>query len=175
MLIKSTAPTFTRPSDTTQYAALDLVANSTTAASVVALQFKFDRAIVKSGFRITRGTMVKSDTDIVTATFALHLFKATPTFSTNGDNSAMSGNTTGAASWLGTLTNAAAISFLADDVAQFTATDATGIMCTVADFTPAADGTISLYGCLSAIGTYTPGSAETFSVTIYGETLDGTH
>lgn len=90
-LTKIFSANFTRPADTTQYASGDLVANSTTAASVAALSFSVARITGGTGL-IRRAKIVKSDADATGATFRLHFFDADPcsTAPTNGDNGALS-------------------------------------------------------------------------------------
>lgn len=75
---------FTRPNDTTAYAASDLVANSTTAGSVAPMQFSVGRSAGATGM-VRRARIKKSGAN--TGTFRLHLFKTSPTV-TNGDNGA---------------------------------------------------------------------------------------
>lgn len=173
--IFSSAPTFARPADVTQYASGDLVANSTTAGSVVALVFKFDR-FRGNGYKVRRFNLFKSNNSITTAAFRLHLFSSVPTFSTNGDNSAISGNTSGMANCIGSL-DVTAMTGLVDgafghgvpvvgsEVMVNFNTGSGGL---------AADGTLSLFGILEAKGTYTPASAETFTATIFGELIERT-
>jgi hypothetical protein len=78
---------FTRPADTTAYANGDLVANSTTAGSVVPLTFANAVRDVAGVSRIERIRLRKSGTSITNASFRVHLFSASPTV-TNGDNGA---------------------------------------------------------------------------------------
>lgn len=86
MSIKKVSDSFTRPNDTTAYADNDLVANSTTAGSVVPLTF----GVGRGGIKIVGARIQKSDeTDVANATFTLHLFGSSPTVA-NGDNGAIS-------------------------------------------------------------------------------------
>ena len=91
---------FTRPGDTTAYASGDLVANSTTAGSVVAPVFTIGRSASGFGqqFRIDRIKISKSTVTTTNASFRVHLYRIAPTVA-NGDNSAFS--TSGAANDLG--------------------------------------------------------------------------
>lgn len=77
---------FTRPSDTTAYASGDLIANSTTAGSVVPLSWAFPANAPAEipAIRLTIDTAL-----LANATFRLHLLNAIPTFVTGGDNSAV--------------------------------------------------------------------------------------
>jgi hypothetical protein len=159
------APTFTRPADTTAYASGDLVANSTTAASVVALVFTNAARVLGNGYRVKRCRIRKSDNaNVANAAFRLHLFSATPTFATNGDNDAISGNTSGAASWLGSLDVTAMIALADDAVGQ-------GIPVSGQEVVVKPSSSLHLYGILEARGAYTPVSEETFTVTLEIEWL----
>lgn len=144
---------FTRPADTTAYASGDLVANSTTAASVVPLVFvgKYNYTFIK------RVKLAKSGTGTTNALFRVHLFDSSPTTITNGDNGALS--TSGVANYLG-----------AFDVTMSKAfTDgACGIGI------PLVGGEIEAYNYLNhntyalieARGAYTPASGEIFTLTL---------
>ena len=79
---------FTRPNDTTAYASGDLVANSTTAGSVVPMTFRVGRT-PKAGGMIRRARIRKSGTSTTNASFRIHLYIASPT-PANGDNGAWS-------------------------------------------------------------------------------------
>ncbi len=168
--------TFTRPADTTAYAAGDIVANSTTGASVVPLRFPALRTANGSGV-ITGGRIIKSDDDLVNASFRLWVFSAQP-FASAGypaDNAAL------------TLTYAAMQNFVG--MIDFTSfIDAGSANVAVANPTrnmmpfnasrsqrmPTSDtitaggvtydGTQLLYGVLEARAAYTPGNAEQFTV-----------
>src|SRR6266566_5156773 len=83
---------FNRPADTNAYSSGDLVANSTTAASVVPLSFT--AALTSGGsFIIRRARLMKSDLSVINAKFVLHLYGADPSASSGiatGDNGAWS-------------------------------------------------------------------------------------
>jgi len=74
---------FTRPADTTIYAAGDLLANSVTPGSVVPIAFTSSNVPC----RIQRVTMLSSNDAVANKNFTLYLFTAQPTV-TNGDNGA---------------------------------------------------------------------------------------
>lgn len=78
---------FTRPSDTTAYASADLVANSTTAGSVVAMSFELQAT---AGI-LTSLTLRKTKADVSNANFRVWLLNASPTV-TNGDNGGFAGD-----------------------------------------------------------------------------------
>lgn len=150
MAVFRVSNSFTRPSDTTAYAANDLVANSTTAGSVVPLSFT-----LPTNALITSVTLSKSTSTATNANFTVHLFGSSPTVS-NGDNGAFAptfSNYLGAAAVdsTGSLfnNNAGAVNRLSNNAL-------------------AAGGTI--YALILAVAAYTPASAEVFTVTIGGIT-----
>jgi flagellin-like hook-associated protein FlgL len=84
--IKQISDSFTRPANTTAYSANDLVANSTTAGSVVPLSFNLG----EGGSHIVGIRVEKTDeTDVALADFTLNLYGSSPTVA-NGDNGAIS-------------------------------------------------------------------------------------
>ena len=85
--------TLTRPSNTTAYAQYDLVANSTTAASVVATELP-SAVRNNEGIRIEGLTLRKSSTTLTNASFRVYLFNSNPGTFTVGDNAAF--NSSGA-------------------------------------------------------------------------------
>ena len=148
--------TFTRPGDTTAYASGDLVANSTTAGSVVAPVFTVSRSAVATGqeFRIDRIKIAKSTVTTTNASFRIHLFKVAPVTVANGDNAAFS--TTGVAGYLGFF-DITALQAFTDGAAGFIATGANAITI----------DTTSTIACLvEARGAYAPGNAEVFTLTL---------
>ena len=152
--------TFTRPNDTTQYAAGDLVANDTTAGNVTALTWQIPQGS-KNVHKIVSVVMTKSDgSDVTGATFRVHFFNVTPLAPANGDNGAFSPVVTAcqANTYLGhsgTLTH----QFGGDSLAQ----SAPSI-----PLTGLTNDTV--YGLIEATGTYTPAAQETFSVQFVVET-----
>lgn len=148
---------FTRPADTTQYGAGDLVANSTTAASVVPMSFSLKRL---GGTGVIRGIrLYKSAASATAAIFNVHLFSADPGVPTNGDN--------------GAFAIASAVNYLAEVAIDMTA----GSPGTAYLFKRSSDLNIGvdfadiggvIYGLLEAgtSGTYTPASAEVFKVAL---------
>lgn len=168
--LRSTAPTFTRPSDTTQYGSGDLVANNTAAASVVALNFKFERhGLPHKQLSIRTGIISASGTGVTSKALRIHLFSgAGPTFTSAGDNSAISTVVaTGAALWIGALdiTSMTAVADGSFGVGAPLAGSEIIWDCTDA---PSAGNHLNLYGILEARGAYTPSAQETFTVTIAG-------
>jgi hypothetical protein len=148
-LIKAVSDSFTRPADTTAYTAADLVANSVTAGSVVPLTFNVGRG----GIRIAGIRLGKSTTTVTNATFSLHLFGTSPT-AANGDNGAFS---TTRADKIGIV--ALPIMVATSDVSFTTAYSGDTILLGgLYHYTSSG----LVYGLLSAVGAYTPASAEVF-------------
>jgi hypothetical protein len=96
--VANPSASFTRPADTTAYAVGDLVANSTTADSVVAPALTVARVAAGSAM-IRRLKLHKSGTSVTNASFRVHLFRSPPETVTNGDNGAFS--VSGAGDYLG--------------------------------------------------------------------------
>lgn len=148
---------FTRPADTTAYASGDLVANSGTAGSVVALDWSTATRVAAGSAAVRRARLKKSGTGVTSASFRLHLYSADPAASTgisNGDNAAW---LTKIAGYLG------AIDVTVDKVFSDGA---------AGNGSPNVGGEINfvlgsgqhLYGLLEARGAYTPANAEVFTV-----------
>lgn len=172
-LLSATAPTFTRPNDTTAYTAGDLVANSTSNASVVPLRFDFltDRAMP---LFLTHYRLRKSTNTTANGTFKLHLFSAAPTFTTNGDNSAMSGNTNLAATTdpLCQMIGGGGGGFVgAGVVIGVPMSNSLVYSDHIIQMAPSG-GVFTIYGVLEALAGYAPGAQETFSVTVFGRLLE---
>lgn len=148
---------FTRPANTTQYAANDLVANSATAASVVPLSWGINRSGRTGIIRAAR--LYKSDKAVTAASFKLYLFTAAPGTPTNGDNGAI-----GVASAVNYL-DQIAIDLSSGGLAGGT----TGVgKRSAAVAIPFEFPTLNskLYGLLEVLGTYTPASEEAFTATL---------
>lgn len=146
--------TFTRPSDTTAYAVGDLVANSTTAGSVVPISLTVARANDTTGM-IRRCALATSSTSTTNASFRAHLYNVSPT-PANGDNGAYS--TSGVAGYLGALDITLGQAFT--DGAKGIGTPNTG---SEVNFVPAS-GTRVVYALIEARAAYTPTSAGTFTL-----------
>lgn len=163
---------FTRPSDTTQYAQNDLVANSTTAGSVTPLKFNVDR--VNGRGQIRRVVIAKSNASATAANFNLHLYSRAPT-PTNGDNGAFAVDTS--MYWIGTV--ACDLSSAGEAVTSVSLAKGftiTGGLQFDAEVMGAPSGTAPntmrpdnvIYGLIETAtsATYTPTSGETFKVTL---------
>lgn len=158
--------TFTRPSDTTQYAVGDLVANSTTAGSVTLLSW----ANPEGGIWLRRLRLTSSNTSTTSAAFRLWLTTDSAITFANGDNGALSisGSTLSVAdvlTYVDISLDAAATGLGAVGVATF---DANLHALHAASY---ANGVGTIYGFLEARGTYTPASAEVFTLYLRGDPL----
>lgn len=160
------AASFTRPADTTAYASGDLVANSTTAASVTPLSFYPLPRMTAQGFSIRRVRMRSSRTSGVTAigtvpanaSFRVHLFAASPTV-TNGDNGAFF--STQVATYIGALDVTLNRGF--SDGFSGIGIPVTGSEIICKNLTGE-----TLYALVQATAAYTPTSAEVFTITLEG-------
>jgi hypothetical protein len=157
-LFEATSASFTRPADTTAYANGDLVANSTTAGSVVPLSFTIPTNTRM--FKLLKVTLKKSGTAVTNATFVLHLFRDSPTVA-NGDN--------GAISVANSANYAGKIAIDASSTSPTVTGGSTGFSLSSSTNPVAADIDGILYGLLEATAAYTPASAEVFTVSIIGE------
>lgn len=150
------ASAMTRPNDTTAYASGDLVANSTTAGSVAALQFSVARLAAGAG-AIRRARIRKSGTSVTSAAFRLHLFLAAPATITNGDNGAFS--VSGSADYLGALDVTVDRAFTDGAVGLGVPLSGSEINFQLAS------GQV-IYGLLEARAAYTPAAQEQFTVSL---------
>lgn len=149
LIKRTTSQTITRPADTTAYADLDLVANSTTPGSVT--PFVWEPRGGYAQMRVQSAIVNKSTGTTANGSFRLWLFTTLPTVA-NGDNSAlvpvvMTG-------FIGTLSGAATFG------GSTTARTPLGVD-TQGAIWPSNN---TLYGLLEAKAAYVPGSEETFSV-----------
>lgn len=143
----------TRPADTTAYASGDLVANSTTAGSVVFPTIAAQSITGHTG-RIKRAFVKKTGTGVTNAAFRVHVHNAPIGAPTNGDNGAW---LTPQASWLGSY----------DVTVDKAFTDgALGVSAEANIPFDLAAGNKRLYLALEARGAYTPASAEVFTIAL---------
>lgn len=143
--------TFTRPADTTTYASGDLIANSTTAGSVVPLQVAAAR-VAAGSFGINRIRMRKTGNGVANALFRVHLFSAAPTVA-NGDNGVLL--TSGSANYIGSVdVDMTRVNVFNDGAAA------------QADcgFVVALASGQNIWALIEARGAYAPGNAEQFAV-----------
>jgi len=148
---------FTRPNDTTAYAAGDLVANATAAGAVAPLRIDLGNvAAVGHGItRITRARLTKSGTAPTNASFRIHLYEAAPV-AQNGDNGAWS--TDSAASWLGSIDVTSMLAFTDGCTGTGSATAGSEM------FLRLASGAI--FALIEAKAAYAPAANETFTLTL---------
>jgi hypothetical protein len=144
----SVSANFTRPSDTTAYADEDLVANSTTAGSVVPMYFG-----TPNNGEINRVRLEKSGATPTNANFTLYIFDDSPTV-TNGDNGAFAPTES---NLLGTVALDATTSKSTDDTSV-----TVGLTAPIETSGP-------VFGLLKAEAAYTPESAEVFTVVLFGK------
>ena len=151
--------TITRPADTTAYADKDLVANSTSAGSVVAPSFTAARTVAGGGYVV--GARIQKSTNVVTnAAFRLHLFSVVPTFTSAGDNSALATVVVALAKgYLGYVDVTAMVGF--SDVAW-----GVGAIDNSRGKLPFIAVAQTLYGVLEAKAAYTPGDSEVFTLAL---------
>jgi hypothetical protein len=155
---------FTRPADTTAYAAGDLVANSTTAGSVVPLSFANVVRTAGDCVRIERVRIEKTSTTLTNASFRLHLFESSPT-PTVGDNGVFNSSGTLASNNVLTYAGTFPVTMVwaGSDGAMGIGTPTTGSGATISPTT----GT-TIYGFIEVTAAYTPASAEVFTVVLEG-------
>lgn len=157
MALKRLSYSFTRPSDTTAYTSGDLVANSTTAASVVPMSWNLGG----SGGRLLGVALENNRTTITNGTFSIHFYGTSPvaTAPTAGDNGAIA---TVQAKGLGIL--ALTILVTSNDVGRtIIHAGETGFVYPWALPYPI------VYGLIEAKAAYTPASAEVFTCELFVE------
>lgn len=148
-MMRTAQAKFTRPADITAYADGDAVANSTTAGSVVAMEF--------SGIgpgEIVRAGIIKTGVGVTNASFRLHLFSTGTITAAAGDNAGFSTNK--AANYLGSFDITTGRAFTDGAAGYGVPTSGQGsAMPVVQD---------RIFGLLEAKGAYTPANAEVFTV-----------
>ncbi len=149
--------TFTRPADTTAYAANDAICNSTSAPAALT----FANAALTSGHGgfVVGATIIDEANQTTTLSATLHLFSVVPATLTN-DNAALALANADLANYVGN------IKFTTASITN-TAAGASGSVAltgTLANPLPYKCGATSLFGVLQANAAYTPVSAEVFIV-----------
>lgn len=160
MQIWNPTATVTRPADTTAYASGDLVANSTTAGSVVPMTLRLGYTGPQGQTRFTRIRLSKTGTSITNSAFRVHLYDGaagTMTFA-NGDNGALSNDK--AAFYLGNIDIAAMFAHT-DGAAGFGAAPAGSEI-----MFKGSTGAGTILAVMEARGAYTPTSGEVYTLTI---------
>ncbi len=157
--IAAPSSNFTRPGDTNVYAAGDMVANNTAAASVVPLVWRVANAKANSAasFYVTGVRLRLDKSDVTSAQFRVHLYKALPTFTSSGDNGVFGTVVaTGYADWVASF-DVTIVAKHADGVAGV-AVPTEGMICPqLVAGTP--ESPVVLYGLIEALAAYTPKSA----------------
>ena len=157
--IVTAAAEFTRPADTTAYAALDAISDSTTAPND--LEFTGLAAGIGGGARITK-VKVLTDQATNTSAYRIHLFSSAPT--PINDNSAQTLLYANRASWLGSITTSAA-------APEGTGSTAAWAVSSGLNFPfKCADGSKTIYGMLETVGGFTPASGQKFYIELTAET-----
>jgi len=163
MQITNPSASFVRPANTTAYATIGLlVANSTTAGSVVPMSFNLGNSFAVGQFRLTRARVFKTGTAVTGADFRLMLYENLPV-PANGDGAAWS--TDNAAHWLGNIDITSMLAFT--DGAAGTGSCVAGSEMMIRMY----QGKI-IYGLLTKLTAtnWTPASGETITVVL--EELD---
>lgn len=144
---------FVRPSDTNVYASGDLVANSTTAGSVVPITVAAGRVNDGTGM-VRRVRLTTSSTGVTNKSFRVHFYKTTPTV-TNGDNGV----------WLSTESTYLGACDVTIDKAFSDGAKGVGAPNAGSEinFAPSS-GTQNIFALIEARAAYTPTSAETITL-----------
>jgi hypothetical protein len=161
MQIWNLQASFTRPNNTTAYAAGQLVANSTTAGSVAPMQFQIGGNSIPGMTRLTRVRLAKSGTTVANANFRVHLYGAQPT-PANGDGGTYT--TDQAANYLGNIsvdmTTVPGASHLSDGaVGQGAAAAGSELLIRL-------QAGRTIYALIEALAAYTPAANEVFTLTL---------
>ena len=148
--------TFTRPADTTAYASGDLVANSTTAGSVVPMTLTTAR-VAGGSFILRKVKLHKSTTTTTNASFRVHFWRSAPATITNGDNGAFS--VSGVADYIGMMDVSIDRSFT-DGACGF------GVPLVGTELSVNLVSGTTIRCLIEARAAYSPGNAEVFTVTL---------
>lgn len=158
MAIANLSGSFTRPADTTAYASGDLVANSTTAGSVAAVELRGLGHAPSGSAMVRRVGIRKSGTSTTNASFRVHLFLTGSITCANGDNGAFSTNN--AADYLGYADVTVGQAFTDGSVGFAAPAIGSEFMVRLE---PSSQ---SIYALVEARAAYTPASAEVFTVLV---------
>lgn len=146
---------FTRPANTTQYAAKDIVSDN----SNLPLVFKFADPIMQSGFFILTPFLISSNPAAISGSFKLLLFRSPPTV---GNDNAVFAPT------IGELSSLLAVVTLDTPIKV-----STGTIYVPSGFVPIWCMSLiddrGFYGVLLDDATYTPASRETFRIVLNGQ------
>jgi hypothetical protein len=142
-----TSASFTRPADTTQYAANDAVTNSTSAPTI--LEFANSARTSGGSGLILSARHVKSSTTTTNANFRLYLYRATV--------SSVNDNAQFPLLWANRANRIGFVDFT--HTTQGTGSDSSSSLVTFINLPFVATGT-SLFGLLTVTAAYTPASGE---------------
>jgi hypothetical protein len=146
---------FTRPGNATPYAAGQLVANNTVAASVVPMSWRVGNATDdKHTLYVTAVRFKYDDPDVTNASFRVHLYKAAPAVATTGDAGVYGSVVSGYADWLGSH-DVTAVALHADGAAGLAVpTEGAILPYHLTSLIPGSP--VVLYGLIEARAAYTP-------------------
>lgn len=153
---------FTRPSNTTQYTAADAVSDNATTATIASFTLTGMAGMVEFGGVIRSVMLHKSDHDLTAAAFDINFYTSAPSGANFEDNAEIA---------LTDAENQACIGFvelLAADGADMKTGDLWSKTNLDIHYECAA-GLTSLYYVIIARDTYTPASAEVFTLRVGGE------
>jgi hypothetical protein len=149
---------FTRPADTTAYAAKDTVSNSTSAPVVITFT---NVARVNAGSGYVVGARLMTDQSTNVANYRLHLFHTTVT--PINDNAAYT------LLWANRASRVGHIDFAAAATEGSGSTAANSLNATVRLPFKCAGGDRNLFGILETLAAFTPASAQNYFIELYSE------
>ena len=156
--------TFTRPSNTTQYTAGDAVSDDATTPTAATFALATDLSVVGSaGGKIRAVTLHKSDQDLTAASFRILFFDTQPAAAGWEDNAAIAITDAEFKRCIGFVdltTGTDGVSVVTGDLFCKSNLDLSYRYVT---------GTSPIYVVIVATDTYTPASAEVFTLTVHGE------
>lgn len=147
---------FARPTNTTAYSSGQLVGNSVTAGSIVPITCTLARKTGGTGV-ITGIRLSKTTSNLVNASFRVHLFKNSPTTAV-GDGGTFAGSINGVA--------AICLGYYDLTMDQAYSDGAKGFVAASGKVFDTVGGSQNLYALIEARGAYTPGNGETFALAV---------
>lgn len=156
---------FTRPANTTQYTANDLVGPVAAVDPTNSPEIANAVAIEGDGFRIERVRLRKSNKSITSATFRVHIFNRLPTWDV-GDNGA--GGAISALAVTDLVGHVGYIDVTMDRASATAGAYGVAVPAVGSSITVKPNSGTSFYVAVQATGTYTPVSGETFEVQLEG-------
>jgi len=145
--------TFTRPADTTAYAAKDAVSDSTSSPAVLSFT-SLMRVVGGLGYVVKARLMTNQSTN--TARFRLHLYRSSPTaINDNAANTILWANR---GVWLGCIDFAACQTEGSGSDVAFSLNDTARLV------VASAAGSLTVYGLLETLDAFTPASGQQFYI-----------